>query len=119
MQFLYRDLTGNLLTEDFQRIVFLAQAFDFTVRPHPTLPDFVHRRVVLPESALNLDVGFAERMAVVRVGWSMPIWPVWSVFAWTADPRIAGVHVAWLLCCAVRQRLIEMGHLPPNAPRAG
>jgi single-stranded-DNA-specific exonuclease len=36
-----------------------------------------------------------------------------------ADPRIAGVHVAWLLCCAVRQRLVERGHLPPDAPRLG
>ena len=36
-----------------------------------------------------------------------------------ADPRIAGVHVAWLLCCAVRQRLVGMGHLPQDAPRLG
>jgi single-stranded-DNA-specific exonuclease len=36
-----------------------------------------------------------------------------------ADPYIAGVHVAWLLCCAVRQRLIDWGHLPTNAPRLG
>ena len=36
-----------------------------------------------------------------------------------ADPYIAGVHVAWLLCCAVRQRLIDWGHLPANAPRLG
>lgn len=36
-----------------------------------------------------------------------------------ADPYIAGVHVAWLLCCAVRQRLIEWGYLPANAPRLG
>jgi single-stranded-DNA-specific exonuclease len=36
-----------------------------------------------------------------------------------ADPRIAGVHVAWLLCCAVRQRLIDLGHLPETAPRLG
>lgn len=36
-----------------------------------------------------------------------------------ADPFIAGVHVTWLLCCAVRQRLIERGHLPANAPRLG
>lgn len=35
------------------------------------------------------------------------------------DPYVAGVHVAWLLCCAVRQRLIERGHLPPNAPKLG
>lgn len=36
-----------------------------------------------------------------------------------ADARIAGVHVAWLLCCAVRQRLIDRGHLPADAPRLG
>ncbi len=36
-----------------------------------------------------------------------------------ADPYIAGVHVAWLLCCAVRQRLVERGHLPATAPRLG
>jgi single-stranded-DNA-specific exonuclease len=36
-----------------------------------------------------------------------------------SDPYIAGVHVAWLLCCAVRQRLIEYGYLPANAPRLG
>jgi len=36
-----------------------------------------------------------------------------------ADGRIAGVHVAWLLCCAVRQRLIDRGHLPADAPRLG
>jgi len=36
-----------------------------------------------------------------------------------ADPYIAGVHVAWLLCCAVRQRLIDRGHLPADAPRLG
>lgn len=35
------------------------------------------------------------------------------------DQRIAGVHVAWLTCCAVRQRLIERGHLPRTAPRLG
>lgn len=88
-------------------------AFDFTVRPHPTLPDFVHRRVVLPESPLNLDVGFAERMAVVRVGWSMPIWPVWSVFAWTADPRIA-VHLRTFRERAVEVSLQWWRHAPPG-----
>lgn len=35
------------------------------------------------------------------------------------DPYIAGVHVAWLLCCAVRQRLIDRGHLPTDTPRLG
>lgn len=35
------------------------------------------------------------------------------------DPRICGVHVAWLVMCAVRQRLVEIGHLPTKAPRLG
>lgn len=35
------------------------------------------------------------------------------------DPYIAGVHVAWLLCCAVRQRLIRDGLLPTTAPKLG
>ncbi|MDA8114521.1 MAG: DHH family phosphoesterase, partial [Acidithiobacillus sp.] len=35
------------------------------------------------------------------------------------DPYIAGVHVAWLLCCAVRQRLIQDGGLPASAPKLG
>jgi single-stranded-DNA-specific exonuclease len=35
------------------------------------------------------------------------------------DPYIAGVHVAWLLCCAVRQRLVDVGHLPGSAPKLG
>ncbi|WP_414040018.1 single-stranded-DNA-specific exonuclease RecJ [Acidithiobacillus sp. M4-SHS-6] len=35
------------------------------------------------------------------------------------DPYIAGVHVAWLLCCAVRQRLIQNGDLPASAPKLG
>lgn len=33
------------------------------------------------------------------------------------DPCIAGCHVAWLTMCAVRSRLIEVGHLPPGAPK--
>jgi single-stranded-DNA-specific exonuclease len=32
------------------------------------------------------------------------------------DPYIAGCHVAWLVMCAVRQRLIASGWLPPDAP---
>lgn len=35
------------------------------------------------------------------------------------DPYIAGVHVAWLVCCAVRQQLIDVRHLPKDAPRLG
>ena len=35
------------------------------------------------------------------------------------DPYIAGVHVAWLYCCAVRQGLIAAGILPPAAAKLG
>lgn len=35
------------------------------------------------------------------------------------DPYIAGVHVAWLYCCAVRQGLLACGQLPANAPKLG
>ena len=35
------------------------------------------------------------------------------------DPYIAGVQVAWLLCCAVRRRLIQDGDLPVSAPKLG
>jgi hypothetical protein len=75
---------------------------EFCVHPHPTIPDFYTRRFVLPEAPLTLDVGFAERMAVLRVGWNMPVWPVWSVFSWTADPRIA-VHLR-----TFRERAVEV-----------
>ncbi|KZC32598.1 MULTISPECIES: single-stranded-DNA-specific exonuclease RecJ [unclassified Rhodanobacter] len=33
-----------------------------------------------------------------------------------SDPLIAGVHVMWLTMCAVRQRLIQRGHLPADTP---
>lgn len=33
-----------------------------------------------------------------------------------ADPLIAGVHVMWLTMCAVRQRLLQRGYLPIDAP---
>jgi len=35
------------------------------------------------------------------------------------DPYIAGVHVAWLYCCALRQGLIAAGVLPPSTPKLG
>lgn len=35
------------------------------------------------------------------------------------DPYIAGVQVAWLYCCAVRQGLLARGLLPANAPKLG
>lgn len=45
-------------------------------------------RIILPEAPLRLDVQFGEPMARVRVIWAMPVWPVWNVVSWTADPRI-------------------------------
>lgn len=87
-------------------------AFDFHVHKHPTMERSYTRRVVLPESPLRLDVGFAERMAVLRVGWNMPIWPVWSVFSWTADPRIA-VHLRTFRERAVEVSLQWWRHDPP------
>lgn len=35
------------------------------------------------------------------------------------DPYIASVHMAWLLCCGVRQRLILAGLLPASTPKLG
>jgi single-stranded-DNA-specific exonuclease len=35
------------------------------------------------------------------------------------DRMIAGCMVAWLLMCAVRRRLIDVGHLPDDAPTLG
>lgn len=87
---------------------------DFHVHKHPTMGGFFTRRFVLPESLLKLDVGFAERMAVVRVGWNMPVWPVWSVFSWTADPRIA-VHLRTFRERAVEVSLQWWRHDPATA----
>lgn len=87
---------------------------DFHVHKHPTVEGMFTRRFVLPESPLKLDVGFAERMAVVRVGWNMPVWPVWSVFSWTADPRIA-VHLRTFRERAVEVSLQWWRHDPATA----
>lgn len=64
------------------------QDVNFHLHRNPSDEHRYTRRIVLPERPLNLDVGFAEAMATVRVIWTMPAWPVWSVAAWTADPRI-------------------------------
>lgn len=87
---------------------------DFHVHTHPTMDGVFTKRVILPESPLRLDVGFAERMAVVRVGWNMPVWPVWSVFSWTADPRIA-VHLRTFRERAVEVSLQWWRHDPATA----
>ena len=60
------------------------------------------RRFVLPETTLRTDAAFAENMVALRVRWPMPVWPVWSVASWTADPRIL-THVR-----TFRERSIEV-----------
>lgn len=75
---------------------------DFHLHENKDSPGRYTRRMVLPESRLDLDVGFADTMAVVRVHWPMPVWPVWSVLSWTADPRIM-THLR-----TFRQRAVEV-----------
>lgn len=75
---------------------------DFHVHTRPGTEHRYTRRIVLPETPLNLNVGFADTMAVLRIGWAMPVWPVWSVVSWTADPRIM-THLR-----TFRQRAIEV-----------
>lgn len=45
-------------------------------------------RTILPEQDLNLGVEFAGVMGTLRVEWPMPVWPLWQLVAWVADPRI-------------------------------
>lgn len=82
----------NLGYESWQRpSVFLngdEVPFDFVMHRNSVSEHRFNRRLVMEEAPLNLDVGFADRMAVIRVHWPMPVWPVWSVASWTADPRI-------------------------------
>lgn len=59
-------------------------------------------RVVMPEMPLDLETGFGEPMATLRVLWTMPVWPVWSVMSWTADPRIV-THLR-----TFRERAVEV-----------
>lgn len=85
-------LDFNLGYESWQKpVVFLDSEeieIDFHVHRHAETGHRYSRRIIMPEAPLNLDVGFGEPMAVLRVGWNMPVWPVWSVASWTADPRI-------------------------------
>lgn len=64
------------------------QEVDFHFHQNPEDRTRYTRRIILPESPLKLDVGFAETMATLRVVWEMPVWPVWQLGSWTADPRI-------------------------------
>ena len=50
--------------------------FDFHVHKNPKAEDSYTRRIVMPESPLDVNVGFGEPMALVRVVWAMPVWPV-------------------------------------------
>lgn len=61
---------------------------DFHLHKNPDDDERYTRRIVFPERPLNLEVGFGEPMATLRVLWNMPVWPVWNVASWTADPRI-------------------------------
>ncbi|WP_431230450.1 hypothetical protein [Paenarthrobacter nicotinovorans] len=85
----------NMGFESLQRpVVFLNDVrVDVDLRFHedPKTKLRYTSRVILPEAQLNLSVGFGEPMAKLRVLWSMPVWPVWSVMSWTADPRIMTV----------------------------
>lgn len=66
----------------------IEQAIDFHVHKDAEAPNRFTRRIVLPESPLNLDVAFGQPMATLRVIWPMPLWPTWNLVSWTADPRI-------------------------------
>lgn len=86
--------------------------FDFVLHEDPATRNRYAKRIVMPETPLNLDVGFAETMSVVRVEWPMPIWPVWSVLSWTADPRIM-THLRTFRQRAVEVRLQWWRQTPP------
>lgn len=88
-------------------------AIEFHLHQDPEDKHRYTRRIVLPESPLNLDVGFGEPMAVIRVVWPMPVWPVWSVASWTADPRIM-THLRTFRQRAVEVRLQWWRQTPPG-----
>ena len=56
----------------------------------------------MPETPLDLTAAFGEPMATLRVLWTMPVWPVWRLMSWTADPRIV-THLR-----TFRQRAVEV-----------
>jgi hypothetical protein len=61
---------------------------DFHLHRDPSNETRYAQRVVLPECGLDLGVPFGGQMGAVRVVWPMPVWPVWNLVAWVADPRI-------------------------------
>jgi len=62
---------------------------DFTLHRDRSDPDRFNHRVILPEYPLNLEVEQSQAMATLRVSWAMPVWPVWILSSWVADPRIS------------------------------
>lgn len=76
--------------------------FDFVLHRDPSEPDRFLHRVILPEYPLNLEAGLSEPMAIVRVTWAMPVWPVWSLSNWVADPRIS------MMMRTFRDRAVEV-----------
>ncbi len=86
---------------------------NFHLHQHPDTKHRYTRRIILPESSLDLSVGFAGTMAVVRVDWPMPVWPVWSVASWTADPRIM-THLRTFRQRAIEIRLQWWRETPPS-----
>lgn len=61
---------------------------DFHLHRDPEDDTRYTSRIIMPEYPLDLNAGFAQSMATIRVTWAMPAWPVWNAVAWTADPRI-------------------------------
>lgn len=62
-----------------------------------------HSRVILDELPISVNVEPYELSLRVRATWEMPIWPVWQVTGWTADPRFA------VRLQTFRQRAAEAG----------
>lgn len=92
------------------------QNIDFHVHRNPNDGTRYTRRIVLPESPLKLDVDFGEPMAILRVLWPMPLWPVWQLGSWTADPRV------FTRMRTFRQRAVEVSlgwwrHAPTGEAR--
>lgn len=87
-------ITADHGTSDEERIALLtAQGIDVVVSDHHGVPESGH-----PQSAF----------ACVNPARSDSKFP---------DKTIAGCYVAFLLMAAVRNQLVEMGHLPDTAPR--
>ncbi|MBD8467084.1 hypothetical protein IFU30_12470 [Plantibacter sp. CFBP 8798] len=86
---------------------------DFHLHGATPSADRFSRRIVLAETALDLDKAFGEQMGSLRVIWPMPVWPVWNLVSWTADPRILTRMRTF------RQRAVDVSlewwsHMPPN-----